>query len=75
MKAIIEFDLNEPDDVANHRRFTKSLDMAIALWYISQLRKDLEALEDRNDLNVESVIDKIYTILNDHNINIDELCN
>jgi hypothetical protein len=73
MKATIEFDLNEPDDVRNHLRCVKALDMALALWHIRMMRKDMEHLEDVNELTTENVMSKIFEILDDHSLNTDEL--
>ena len=73
MKAILEFDLNDPDDTRNHLRCIKALDMAVALWHIRMLRKDLEWMEDQKELTTENVMSKIFEILDDHNVNTEEL--
>jgi hypothetical protein len=77
-KAKIEYDLNDPDDRMAHFRAVKSLDMAGALWDITHNTKkglewSLEGKEiDKYDV-LELVFDKIYEILEEHNINTDEL--
>lgn len=73
MNAILEFDLNNPDDTRNHLRCIKATDMAIALWLIRRMRKELEHLEDVNELTTENVMSKIFEILDDLNVNTDEL--
>ena len=79
-KAILEFDLNEPDDIMAHKRVAKSLDMAMALWDITHnTKKSLEwSLEgkeiDKYD-TLDMVFDKIYEILEEHNIKLDDLIN
>ena len=73
MKAILEFNLTDPDDNIAHLRCIKSTDMAIALWQIRMLRKELEWMEDNKDLTTENVMSKIFEILDDHNVNTDEL--
>ena len=73
MKATLEFDLNEPDDIKSHLRCVKALDMALALWHIRMMRKDLEHMQDVNELTTENVISKIFEILDDHTLNTDEL--
>ena len=73
MKATLEFDLNEPNDIKSHLRCVKALDMALALWHIRMMRKDLEHMEDVNELTTENVISKIFEILDDHTLNTDEL--
>lgn len=77
-KATLEFDLNEPDDIMAHKRAVKSLDMAIALWEITHnTKKGLEWSLEGKELDkydtLELVFDKIYEILKEHNISIDEL--
>jgi hypothetical protein len=79
-KATLEFDLNEPDDVMAHLRAVKSLDMAIALWDIVHNTKkgiewSLEGKEVDKYETLELVFEKIFEILNEHNINTDELIN
>ncbi len=77
-KAKIEYDLNDPDDRMAHFRAVKSLDMAGALWDITHNTKkglewSLEGKEiDKYDV-LELVFDKIYEILEEHNIYTDEL--
>jgi len=42
-KGILEFDLNEPDDIMAHKRAIKATDMAEALWAITHnTKKGLE---------------------------------
>jgi hypothetical protein len=73
MEAIIKFDLNEHDDVRNHLRCIKALDMACALWEIRNMRKELEWMEEQGELSSESMMSKILEHFDNHNINIDEL--
>ena len=82
MKAKLEYDLNDFDDKMAHLRAVKSLDMASALFEITQnLRKkvirrfeDDEKEYDEFD-GIQEVFDRIHEILEDNNINIDELIN
>ena len=73
MEAIIKFDLNEPDDVRNHLRCIKSLDMACVLWEIRNIRKDLEWMEEQGELSSEAVMNKIFEAFDNYNINMDEV--
>jgi hypothetical protein len=73
MEAIIKFDLNEHDDVRNHLRCIKALDMACALWEIRNMRKELEWMEEQGELSSEEVMTKILEHFDNHNINIEEL--
>jgi|LauGreDrversion4_2_1035121.scaffolds.fasta_scaffold1443320_2 hypothetical protein len=77
-KAILEFDLNEPDDVEAHKRAVKSLDMAIALWDIDQyLRAQTKYAPDSMPQEAYDALsearEKFYQILNERNINMDEI--
>jgi hypothetical protein len=73
MKATIEFDLNEPDDIKNHLRCVKATDMALVLWTIYHMRKELEWMEEQGELTSEIVMDKILEHFDNHNINANEL--
>jgi hypothetical protein len=82
MEVRILYNLNDPDDRMAHMRAIKSLDMASALFEITQnLRKkvirrfeDDEKEYDEFD-GIQEVFDRIHEILEDNNINIDELIN
>jgi hypothetical protein len=79
-KAILEFDLNDTDDSIAFTRCNKSLDMAFALWKICHnSRKGLlyncEAKEMNSHEAVCMVFDRIYEIMQEHNVNLDELMN
>jgi hypothetical protein len=79
-KAKLEYDLNELDDVMAHKRAVKSLDMALALWEITHnTKKSLEWSMEGKEMDkydtLEMVYEKIYEILDEHNIKIDDLIN
>ena len=79
-KATLKYDLSDPDDVMEHKRALKSLDMALALWdIVHNTKKGLEWSMEGKEIDkydaLELVYEKIHEILNDHNINIDELLN
>jgi len=77
MKARLIFNL--PDDQMEFNRVNQSLDMACALFDISQLRKAMERkFESYIDTPewssvVDFMGDEIAGILDEHNINIDKL--
>jgi hypothetical protein len=61
-----------------HLRAVKSLDMAMALWDITHnTKKGLEWSLEGKDIDkyevLELVFDKIYEILDEHNVRTDEL--
>jgi hypothetical protein len=79
-KATLEYDLSDPDDVMEHKRAVKSLDMAMALWdIVHNTKKGLEWSMEGKEIDkydaLELVYEKIHEILDDHNINTDELIN
>ena len=80
MKAKLIFNLDNPDDVTQHLRAVKSVDLAIAISDILQLRRKLERIftyEDNNNTDVFDGIqvyaDEVCKILDERGINIDEL--
>lgn len=77
-KAKIKYDLNDIDDRMAHLRAIKSLDMAMALWDITHnTKKGLEWSLEGKDIDkyevLEMVFEKIYEILDEHNVRTDEL--
>jgi hypothetical protein len=77
-KAILEYDLDNPDDNQAHYRAVRSLDMAGALWDITHnTKKGLEWAMEGKELNkyeaLDMVFDKIFEILEEHDINTDKL--
>jgi hypothetical protein len=77
-KAKIKFDLNDPDDVMAHMRAVKSTDMALALWDITHnTKKGLEWSMEGKEIDkyeaLELVYEKIYEILEEHNIKLDDI--
>ena len=85
MKATLEFDLNDSEDLRDYTRINKSLDMAMALWEITHntkkgisyqlegTKKDGSEYEYTPYDVLDLVYDKIYEILEENNINIDKL--
>lgn len=76
MKAVLEFDIDDPDDRQAHLRCTKSLNMACAIFEIAyNLPKNLERQLDANkDLDIITRLrEEIIQIWDDHDILVDEL--
>lgn len=79
-EAILKYDLNDTDDAMAHMRAVKSLDMALALWeIIYNTKKGIEWSMDGKDISkydaLDMVYEKIYEILEEHNIKLDDLIN
>jgi hypothetical protein len=81
--ATLTFNLAEEDDSNAHLRAIKSLDMAMALWQIMYNTKKgikyrIES-EQQKDPSfdcydaVDMVFDRVYEILQEHNLSVDEL--
>lgn len=81
MEAILKFDLNDEDDRMAHLRAVKSLDMALALWQLIYNTKkglgneiEFKKIEDPYEV-LDKVYEKIYEIMDEYGIKIDELIN
>ena len=77
-KAILEFDLSNPEDANDYKRANKALSMAIALWDIDQyLRAQTKYAPDSMSEETYNALsearEKFYQILNERDINIDEI--
>jgi hypothetical protein len=78
-QATLTFDLNDSDDALSHLRAVKSLDLALAIWdIVHNTKKSLEwSLESKEEISrydvVDLVYDKIYAILEEHDVVIDKL--
>jgi len=77
-KAILEFDLNEPDDVTSHKRCVQSLEMAISLHEISEHLRAItkyapDSMSQETYDELIKVREQFWEILRDNNISIDEL--
>ena len=77
MKAILEFNMDEIDDVTAHKRAIKSLDMILALSdFDNHLRSELKYNDNLSEVEydlLDRTREKLYQIMNDHNVSIDEL--
>jgi hypothetical protein len=79
-KAILKYDISDPEDSQDFKRAVKSFDMAMALWDIIQLRKKMEnrfEVQDNtnNDVfdGIDAMAEGIGHILDKHGIIVDEL--
>ena len=77
-KAILKFDLNDPDDSRAHMRAVKSLDLALVLWeMVHNTKKSIHNQIEFDKLDaydaVDKVFEKLWQEMNDHGINLDDL--
>ena len=80
MKAILEFNLDNPDDIMAHMRAVKSLDMAILLFEIkSNLKKKCERIVESKESDydvydgIDLVFQQIHDMMYDNGIMLDDL--
>jgi len=73
MKATLEFNLDDAEDEIAYTRCVKSKDMAIAIWdFDNYLRGEGKYNEDPIAIKHR---EEFRSILDNHNINIDEIIN
>lgn len=79
MKAILEFNMDEFEDVVAHKRAIKSLDVLLVLYDFDQhLRSELkynENLTDEQYEKLDKTREKLYEIMNERSVSLDELLN
>ena len=81
MKAILEFNLDNPEDVMAHKRATKATDMALVLFEITHNRKKLWLNYDHKlgedssygENLIHEIFDDILNLLDGHGIVIDDI--
>jgi len=78
MKAILEFDLNDPNDYHPHLRAVHATQMAQLLFFLKHnFRKSLEMFEDDPNVSKSDYIDIVYRNLSelfeDRGVSIDNL--
>ena len=79
-KAILKYDISDPDENVDFKRAVKSFDMAMALWDIVQLRNKIEnRFEAQDNTNndvfdgIDAMAEGIGDILDWYHIVVDEL--
>ena len=72
MKAILEFDLENPEDRMSHLRCVKSLDMACFIW---ELKHNFwrKWKHDETDFTLDNYKEALYELMEEYNINTYEL--
>jgi hypothetical protein len=79
MKGIIEFNLDDYDDIVKFKRYNKADDMAFALFeFLYNSKKDIEYKIDADDTItpydvLDMVYKRMYELLDERNVNIDEI--
>ena len=72
MKAILEFDLNDPEDSEKHLRCVNSSNMASFIW---ELKHNFwrKWKHDETNFNLDTYRESLSDLLNEYNIDIDNL--
>ena len=77
MKATLEFDMNDLDDVKSHKRMILSDDIVFCIWQFDQyLRGQIKYNEDLTQEAhdaLEDAREKLHELLNDKSINLDTI--
>ena len=75
MKAILEYDLTNPDDRMAHLRAIKSTDMAIILFQMTAnaYRKLEDDGESGYNQGIIETLEHLRDLMEEHSINLDEL--
>jgi tRNA(His) 5'-end guanylyltransferase len=74
MKAKLIFDLNDVEDNVAHRRCVKAIDMALALWQIQELTREmLDTSENGKSIDGIEMESRMNIIFEEHGINLDLL--
>ena len=77
-KAVLKYDLSDPDDRIEHLRALKSTDMAQVIWdFVYNSKKGMEYQIEEYKYDAYTVLDKMLEIfgdsLDEHGIVIDDL--
>lgn len=80
MKAILEFNLDNPDDVIAHKRCLKALDIMSVIYQFgyNTKKKLIQRFENSNEDSIEAIeviFEEFFEILDNNNVNINELIN
>ena len=76
MEAILKFNLDEYEDRKQHLRCVKSTDMYSAIFEIIKTKRYFEKnveLNDEQDKLLENIYERIFGILEEHNISLSDL--
>jgi hypothetical protein len=72
MKAIIKFDLSDPDDKSDYKIYNKAMDFYFAVNNIcSEIRSIEKWSEDNGDQKYEKLKEIIYESINEYQLPLD----
>jgi len=78
MKATFEFDMNEPEDMMDHKRMSNALGMALVLWELKvNVKKKMEYILDTDNLSGQETLDRVFEmigeLMEDQGLNMENL--
>ena len=74
MKAILEFDLGDPDDAAMHARSLRATAAYNTLWDLDQwMRNSTKHVEPKDHPDAIAIREKLHEIMADRGVSFDDL--
>jgi hypothetical protein len=78
MKATFVFDMNDPEDMMDHKRMSNALGMALVLWEIKvNVKKKMEYILDTDNLSGQETLDRVFEmigeLMEDQGLNMENL--
>lgn len=74
MKAILKFDLNDPEDAAAHRRALNATAAYNVLWDLDQwIRSSTKHIEPKDQPDATAVRDKLHEIMEERGVFFEDL--
>ncbi len=78
MKATFVFDMNDPDDIMDHKRMSNALGMALVLWELKvNVKKKMENILDTDNLSGQETLDRVFEmigeLMEDQGLNMENL--
>jgi len=78
MKATFVFDMNDPDDMMDHKRMSNALGMALVLWELKvNVKKKMEYILDTDNLSGQETLDRVFEmigeLMEDQGLNMENL--
>jgi len=78
MKATFVFDMNDPEDMMDHKRMNNALGMALVLWELKvNVKKKMEYILDTDNLSGQETLDRVFEmigeLMEDQGLNMENL--
>ena len=78
MKATFVFDMNDPEDIMDHKRMSNALGMALVLWELKvNVKKKMENILDTDNLSGQETLDRVFEmigeLIEDQGLNMENL--